>query len=96
MEAIKNACTACALAANNKTNNKEKEKETKLCILHRKWASETARTHASLTSNLEPRSRGLQTRDTSRSHLTCPHCSSLGQPAAVKTRGQKPAEQEQK
>lgn len=53
-----------------------------------------------LTTNLEPRSRGLQTRDTSRSHLTCPHCSSLGQPASqpatVKTRGQKPTEQEQK
>jgi len=44
-----------------------------------------------LTSNLGPRrSRGSSPRvcDTSRSHLTCPHCSPLGQSASqpVKTR----------
>lgn len=41
-------------------------------------------THASLTSNLGPASRGPargRACDTSRNHLTCPHCSSLGQPS---------------
>lgn len=66
------------------------KKETKITELYRKWDSETARagsgsTH--LTSNLEPFLRASRVCDTSRSHLTRPHCSLLGQPASRQDTG---------